>query len=119
MPARSMILFFIQNKDKVKNLPQDLEYYYYVRDGEAEFTNIPESNKEILAQLDEDHFSFDGGNFIQDESTDEKYFYHLERDDEYALLLAFPNEYINLHQEKWESLREGIIPFVVVSTVCF
>jgi len=56
MPARSMILFFIQNKDKVKNLPQDLEYYYYVRDGEAEFTNIPESNKEILAQLDEDHF---------------------------------------------------------------
>jgi signal transduction histidine kinase len=119
MPARSMILFFIQNKDKIKNPPQDLEYYYYVRDGEAEFTNIPEDKKEILAQLDEEYFSFDGGNFIQDESTDEKYFYHLEKDDEYALLLAFPNEYINLHQEKWESLREGIIPFVVISAVCF
>jgi len=119
MPARNMLIHFILNKEKTKYIPQDLEYYYYISDGEDEFTNIPNDKSEILNQLDEDFFSTYNENFSQSEYTDEKYFYHYEKDDKYGLLLAFPKEYINLHQEKWESSRESMIPFVVISLVCF
>lgn len=108
-PARNKLIHLILNKDGVKDLPEDLKYYYYVSDGEVEFTNIPEDSREILEPFDKDFYAFEN----------KEYYYHYEENDNFTLLLAFPDEYMDIEQEKWENARERMIPFLVIIAVAF
>lgn len=118
LSARNKVIYLIENKDKITNPPDSLDYYYYVSDGETVFTNTADEHRELLEEFDEVLYAFENGDRTSGESEDENYIYHYEREDEFKLLLAFQDEYMDVKQENWENSRKSMMPFVAIIVLC-
>lgn len=119
LPARNKVIYLINNRDKITNLPDNLDYYYYVSDGETVFTNVLDEHKEFFEQLDETFYALENGERTSGENADENYIYHYEEYGKFKLLLAFPEEYMNAKQIDWENSRRSMTPFVALIALCF
>ena len=117
LPARNKVMYLFTNRDKVEKLPDDLDYYYYVSDGETVFTNVPDENEELLEEFDEVIYS--SGAWTREKNTDENYVYFFEWEDNLKLILTFHDEYMAAKQEFWENSRKNVMPFAVMAVSCF
>ncbi|NLY77765.1 MAG: HAMP domain-containing histidine kinase [Tissierellia bacterium] len=114
LPARNRVIYLIQNKEQVTTTPDDLNYYYYVSDGETVSTNAADENIEFFEQFGKGNNSPEIEDWTYGEYTDGNYLYHYEREGQFSLVLAFPDEYMAAEQEKWENTRESLMPFVII-----
>ena len=117
LPARNKVMFLIENKKEIVQPPQDLEYYYYVSDGETVFTNVPEESKKLFDQYNQNLYDLENNNLILGENPEEGYLYHYA-DDKYTLFLAFPDEYLYSEQVDWENSRLTMMPYIAMMAAC-
>lgn len=117
LPARNKVMYLLNNRDRIEKVPDDLDYYYYISEGETVFTNVPEDNKELLEEFEEALYS--SGDWITEDNTDENYMYYFEREDDFKLALKFHDEYMASKQEFWENSRKSVMPFAVMAVLCF
>lgn len=118
LPARNKVIYLINNKDKITKVPDNLDYYYYVSDGETVLTNVTDENKEFFEEFDEDFYELENREWTSEEDTDVGHIYHYERADGFRLLIAFPHEYMDLAQENWENARKDMMPFLAIIASC-
>ncbi len=117
LPARNKVMFLIENKKEIVQPPKDLEYYYYVSDGETVFTNVPEESKKLFDQYNQNLYDLENNNLILGENPEEGYLYHYA-DDKYTLFLAFPDEYLYSEQVDWENSRLTMMPYIAMIAAC-
>ena len=117
LPARNKVMFLIENKEEIVQPPQDLEYYYYVSDGETVFTNVPEESRKLFDQYNQNLYDLENNNLILGENPEEGYLYHYA-DDKYTLFLAFPDEYLYSEQVDWENSRLTMMPYIAMMAAC-
>jgi len=117
LPARNKVMFLIENKKEIVQPPKDLEYYYYVSDGETVFTNVPEESKKLFDQYNQNLYDLENNNLILGENPEEGYLYHYA-DDKYTLFLAFPDEYLYSEQVDWENSRLTMMPYIAMMAAC-
>lgn len=118
--ALNRILYFdlIENKDEIKKLPQNLNYYYYISDGETTFTNAENKDKSFFEQNDKAFYAYENGRWSFGENTNGQWLHSNRFNDEYTIYIAFPDEYMEANQQEWENNKNTIFPFLVLIIVC-
>lgn len=108
----------IEDKETIKDLPENLEYLYYVTDGETTFTNRQGFEKSDFAQYKDAFFAHENHVWSYGETTSKSLGGRNYIDEDITMYIAFPNDYMIEHQNEWDAGREILIPHVILFVTC-
>lgn len=89
-----------------RDLRENLNYMYYITDGENTFTNMAGYSKNDFAKNKDAFFSFENNNFEYGDNTNPNLVrWYPENGEDITMYVAFPDEYIKTQQDIWEMGR--------------
>lgn len=104
---------FIENYDHSKAIPEDFEHLFYVKGDGIEVTNSKTYTREFFASHKDAFYAFENGVITLGESTNPSIVYNYPADENITVYIAFPDEYMQEQQSRWDAGRTIIIPIAV------
>ena len=98
--------------DFPRNIPDELDYLYYLKTDGLENTNSGIYTKEYFLSFEDAAFIYENGNIVLGENTAPSTITRFYREGNLIMYIAFPDEYMAEKQNVWELERDKLIPIV-------
>ena len=102
-----------------QEISQDVDFYYYVTDGEKKHSNTKNTERSFFQQYEEGFYAYENGEWKVGENTNQRvpntYYSEAEA---YTVYLAFPDKFMTEKQLQWEEGREVLLPYSIGILTC-
>jgi len=101
-------------------VPEDIDFYYYIDDGDKKYTNAPGEDKSFFAQNDQAFYAYEKGELTLGTNTSavsfpeylHRYLNSSNGRTAYTIYIAFPNKFMEWQEDLWAQSRRILIPQV-------
>ncbi|WFA09335.1 HAMP domain-containing sensor histidine kinase [Tissierella sp. Yu-01] len=98
-------------------LPENINYFFYITDGETILTNREDYSREQFAKYKESFFAYEKGRMAYGEDTNPNIITWFDTEEDVTIYVAFPDEYMEKQQETWVAERNILIPIAKVLVI--
>ena len=99
--------------DFPRNIPDKLDYLYYIKTDGLENTNSGKYTKEFFLSFKDSSFIYENGEILLGENTAPTFITSFNTQEDITMYIAFTDEYLGSKQVNWETAREKLIPIVI------
>lgn len=119
--VNNTFLQIIECIENEQEIGKDADFYYYIADGNKEYSNVENPSKNFFEQYEDTFYGLEKGNWEQGKHM--KYNIlennYIENPEKYTIYLSFPDEFMTQKQQEWENEREILTPYVIAIMICF